>query len=343
MLFKRSKNCSLFSIIVCVFCVLFSVFLNVNNTYAASFATSSLRLLRRPVSFNSYSWSSNLAYHDLLYNTWSAKQYEFTSASFIPTGDYASLHFETNLVYYEYGAYQNPWVNLNTIGIWCSASTGGVSVKDYLVSTAVTHWYGSNNENNTTLTVYGDVALQGFSRGNSTTLSCGVGSSDYAFLQVWPEGLNTTNYFYFEQNPATIDFTDNVSETLLQQQINQNQTIINQNNEYYSHEYDAVDNISNQDTSDIPNSTDQQTTNLIGVISSFITAIGGINATNCQLTLPFPTYAGGSTTVDVCQGKEKAPQLVQIGSSMLLLLFFLPLAWLLLKLIYNEIRSWTNG
>lgn len=225
----NKKWFGLFLVLFTIFGLLSGVFLNVNNTYAANFSTSALRLYRRPVSSSSYSWTSDLAYNNLIYNTWSAKQYEFRSPSFIPTGNYATLHFETNLVYYEYTAYQNPWVNLNTIGVWCSASTGGVSVKSSIINTAVTHWYGDNNKNNTTLTVYGDVALQGFSSGSSTTLTCGVGSSDYAFLQVSPESLGTTNYFYFEQNPATIEFTNNLSDTLLQQQVSQNNTVINQN------------------------------------------------------------------------------------------------------------------
>lgn len=82
-----------------------------------------------------------------------------------------------------------------------------------------------------------------------------------------------------------IDWTNNKdpNTALLEQTIQQNQTMINQNTtiinqndyqvqqdgQYYDANYEAVDNINNQGAGDIPNSSDQQTTNLIGIISSF--------------------------------------------------------------------------
>lgn len=126
--------------------------------------------------------------------------------------------------------------------------------------------------------------------------------------------------------------------------INQNITNINNSiNDHYDKEQEAVDNISNQSPSDISNAENQATTNLIGVLSGFINAFSNINATNCSLTLEFPNYAGGTRVVDICQGKDKAPRIVEIGSSLLLIAVFVPLAYILIKMIYNEIRSWTNG
>lgn len=113
--------------------------------------------------------------------------------------------------------------------------------------------------------------------------------------------------------------------------------------EYNDKQYQATDNISNQNSSDIQGAENQATTNLIGVLSGFISAFSNINATNCNLTLEFPDYAGGSRTVNICSGKEKAPRIVEIGSSLLLIGVFVPLAYILIKMIYNEIRSWTNG
>ena len=137
---------------------------------------------------------------------------------------------------------------------------------------------------------------------------------------------------------------------LLQTQINQNNTIINQNNQIINlledeHEQNqqAYDNISNQSPNDINGSSDNQTTSLINVITGFIGAFSGINPTNCNLTLEFPDYAGGSRVVNICSGKEKAPRIVEIGSSLLLICVFVPLAFVLIRMIYNEIRSWTNG
>ena len=129
-----------------------------------------------------------------------------------------------------------------------------------------------------------------------------------------------------------------------QSDINQNITNINNTiNEQNKKEQQAIDNISNQSQSDINNAENPATTNLIGVLSGFVNAFSNINATNCSLTLEFPNYAGGSRVVDICQGKDKAPRIVEIGSSLLLIAVFVPLAYILIKMIYNEIRSWTNG
>lgn len=117
----------------------------------------------------------------------------------------------------------------------------------------------------------------------------------------------------------------------------------NFNEQYYDEQRKADQNISNQSSSDIDGAENQATTNLIGVLSGFISAFSNVNATNCNLTLDFPSYAGGTRVVNICSGKEKAPRIVEIGSSLLLIGVFVPLAYILIKMIYNEIRSWTNG
>lgn len=126
-----------------------------------------------------------------------------------------------------------------------------------------------------------------------------------------------------------------------------NQSVINVYNEIHQQndlENQAVDNISNQTASDIPNATNAQTTSLLGVISSFIGALTSIDTSgNCQLTLPFPQFVGGDTIVNPCNGKDKAPAMVQVFSSLFLIGIFVPLAWLLIRMIYKEIRTWTNG
>ena len=114
-------------------------------------------------------------------------------------------------------------------------------------------------------------------------------------------------------------------------------------NDFHDDMSDAVDNISNQSPSDIGNSENQATTNLIGLFQSFITAITGVNMGNCNLTLDFPNYAGGSRVVNVCQNKDKAGNMISIFSSLTLIVFYIPLALKLLSMIYNEIRSFTNG
>lgn len=158
---------------------------------------------------------------------------------------------------------------------------------------------------------------------------------------------------YFEpdsNNYVSVDFAFDYTSALLQQQIQQQDITINSINnindtldEHYKQEQEAYDNISNQSSSDINGSTDNKTTSLINVITGFIGAFSGINPTNCNLTLEFPDYAGGSRIVNICSGKEKAPRIVEIGSSLLLICVFVPLAFVLIRMIYNEIRSWTNG
>ena len=180
-----------------------------------------------------------------------------------------------------------------------------------------------------------------------------------AFAVSWDDNLylyngasNGFNYYfeYDSNNKLAMDFSYDYTSALLNQQIqiqnitNNNITALNDTvNEYYEQNYDSVDNISNQTTNDIPNSTSSQTTSIIGVISGFISSLSSYQATSCSLTLPFPSYAGGSTTVDPCSGKEIAPTIVQIASSLLLICTFIPLAFVVLRMIYNEIRSWTNG
>lgn len=157
-----------------------------------------------------------------------------------------------------------------------------------------------------------------------------------------PANTSTIGYYI---NNMDVNFTLTTdSSTQALGEINQNVTIINNNiEEHYNQENQAIDNIDNQSTSDIPNSTSQQTSSLIGVISSFISSLSGFSSTNCQLTLPFPSNLGGDTVVNVCSGKEKAPTIVAVGSSLALITVFVPLAFIVLKMIYNEIRSWTNG
>ena len=126
------------------------------------------------------------------------------------------------------------------------------------------------------------------------------------------------------------------SDSLLQTQINQNQ-------EFYNANYDSVSNISDQTTSDISGATNAQTTSIIGIISSFVTAMQSVQAGSCELTLPFPSFVGGNTVVNPCSGKEKAPTIVSVGSSMFLIGVFVPFAFIVLKMIFGEIRSFTNG
>lgn len=74
-----------------------------------------------------------------------------------------------------------------------------------------------------------------------------------------------------------------------------NNSITNINNtvdEHYAKEDAAISNIDNQSSSDVQGSDSQQTTNLIGVLSNFLTQLRSFSATNCNLSLPFPQFIG---------------------------------------------------
>lgn len=108
-------------------------------------------------------------------------------------------------------------------------------------------------------------------------------------------------------------------------------------------EEQAAGKVEEQTPEDIANATNQQTTNIIGIISSFLSAITNFSAGTCDLALDFPSYAGGSMSVNVCQNRDRAGSLIALFTSLTLILFYLPLAFKLLSMIYNEIRSFTNG
>lgn len=158
----------------------------------------------------------------------------------------------------------------------------------------------------------------------------------------------------YTQNPLAFTYEDTDPIPSIQAQtiaINDNfedlfdklDELIDNQSQQQQQEQNAVSSIENQSTSDIQGSSSTQTTSLIGVMSSFVSALGNVHATSCNLTLAFPSFMGGSQTVNPCLGKDKAPTIVQAASSMLLIVFFLPLSIILLKMIYNEIRSWTSG
>lgn len=193
---------------------------------------------------------------------------------------------------------------------------------------------------------------------NDVVVGIDYGSSGSLFTG-YSLGFNA----YYEpdsRNYVSIDFAYDYTSALLQQQIQQQELTINIMNEqttimgdYTDAQYDAVDNISGQSSSDMPNSSDQQTTNLIGIISGFITTISGLNLNgNCNLTLPFPQFVGGSKVVNICSGRDYMSvtgvlgydiNLISIFGRFMLICFFVPICFILLRMIYKEIRSWTNG
>jgi hypothetical protein len=107
-------------------------------------------------------------------------------------------------------------------------------------------------------------------------------------------------------------------------------------------ENDAVSDIGSQNGTEFGNISNQQSTNLIGVLSSFLSTITAWQPTNCNISLPFPNYVGGTQSFNLCTVPSEATNLIQIGSSLLLITFYLPLALYLLRLIYGEIRGFSG-
>lgn len=104
-------------------------------------------------------------------------------------------------------------------------------------------------------------------------------------------------------------------------------------------EYNSVDNIDGQSASDITGTDNQNTTNLIGIFSSFVTALGNASSTNCNFSGDFGNLDIGQ--LDFCH--DDPPTIVQVIGSLVLIAIFVPLAYFLVNRIISEIRSFTNG
>ena len=144
---------------------------------------------------------------------------------------------------------------------------------------------------------------------------------------------------------AVIEAIDNLNTTI-QGLIEATGDIADAISEQNDKEEEAVDNISDQTPEDISSSgstENSETSSIIGVFSSFLSSLTNVQATTCIITLPFPSFAGGSWTWNICQNRDKAGNIMALFGSATLILFYVPVAWRLLAMIYNEIRSFTNG
>lgn len=216
--------------------VLISCF-STSNVSAASLSTASFDLHYFTNNSGNYSWRNNILYgrnYGTSIKYGAINRYQFNTPSITSEGSSAVIHFETNIVastddiQYVFGYF----TNLNYQNI-TSCAWNGVSktIKAQSLNHALTEWTQDINGvtyYNVTLTFYGDVALDGIPANNSGVLTCAVGSNDYA---LYTNDTDNPDLIYFEQNPMTIDWSNNINDLLLQTQINQNNTIINNQNE----------------------------------------------------------------------------------------------------------------
>lgn len=217
-------------------------FLMSHNTFAASLQTSSFDLYYRVNNNSSYGWRNNITYGNnsptIIDSGGGITRYQFNTPSVQAGGNYATIHFETNIVASAYVLIHNfnPWVNLPQQNILtCSAS--GIAVVSKNLSYATTYWTDQYNESNNTLTFYGDVVLSGFNPGSNYNLVCSIGSDSFSFINFNGGGV------WFEQNPMSIVWSNDQSIALMNTQIEQQNTIINQN--------ETIINNQNQNTQDI--------------------------------------------------------------------------------------------
>lgn len=213
-----------------------SILLNTNNTYADTLATASLDLNYKNDN-QGYQWQNNIYFgrqYGVSIAYGSARIYQFNTPQITTGGTSASVHFETNIVastddiQYVFGYF----VNLQQQQVrGCSWQGQPLTMSSSSLSTAITEWtevINSVTYYNVTLTLYGDVALSGFPNNSQGVLTCSVGSLDYAF---YDNPTDNPDLLYFEQNPMRIYWSSNINDALLQTQINQNTTIINNQNE----------------------------------------------------------------------------------------------------------------
>lgn len=292
---------------------------------------------------------------------------------------YASKHFTLQA----YGASSNSWAYLdnnkciraNGTVAFNNISLAGIPYTETKAGDFIQFWLtiGINAENNSTDTMLRGVYLNDthfktvateYSNLNGSngmlTITARV-ENDYSFsgeILLGLAGGSPTWVLYNNEYvyAGEITFWRPMTQASNQDIINaiNNQTdytqklneISNKMSQQQQAEEDAVDNIEEQTPSDISssgNTENQASTNLIGAFSNFVSALTNIQTGNCNITLGFPDYAGGSRTVNICQNKDKAGNLISVFSSLTLIVFYIPLAIRLLTMIYNEIRSYTNG
>lgn len=264
------------------------------------------------------SWNLNLP---------TGKQSYSVSARFIITA------MGNNEIFYNLPITGTMGTTSGTKNMDCAAGNGGSSVNQVVVEcissttggvrpTSVNITYGS--------TVSFDLSSNYISYVSDTSSRVVVASSSYTYSAAE------------DNSAAVVNGLDQVRQSVNYQGDKINNSINNLNNsinEQNKKENAAVDNIQNQTTGDIPNSTDQQTTNLIGLFGSFVSAVSSASATNCNIVANFGNLNLG--TLNLCQ--DNPPAFIQVIGSIVLIVILVPCAYWLVMRILGEIRSFTNG
>lgn len=170
-------------------------------------------------------------------------------------------------------------------------------------------------------------------------------SNSSTYVVIGSSRSDNMNIFFFREvntslSGGVVNFFSTTSGTDYTEDIESVKDAIE---EQQQKEEQAVDNISNQTPPTSGSGENAQTTSLLNTLGSFLSAITNLSATDCNVVLAFPSFAGGSQTVNICQNKEYTGNIVSVAGSIILVMFYLPVAFMLVSKIYSEIRSFTNG
>ena len=167
---------------------------------------------------NEYDWSGKHV-AGYTYSASNVRRYEWVINSINFTGNYATIHFETNIVRHDIGYFTGRFTNLDNLYVWyCGTGGQNGTIQSYSISTAKTVWYSSNNTiENETLTVYGDVVVSGLQYSSGThDIYCAVSTQDgNPFITSPNAGLESLNLSVsIEQSPTSVVFSNNLADAL---------------------------------------------------------------------------------------------------------------------------------
>lgn len=291
------------------------------NHYAAHFTTRY---------DNTQQWQRNISLGVDFY-PWYLYDYDWIIDSVNVTGNYANIHFETNIVLHgsptgdpRTSVSNGRWKNLDYLTInYCGSSGSNYTIKSQSITYATTPWFGytptfddpGEQSNNVTLTIYGDVLISGLTTG-TRELYCGVGTyNQWAFMEAINVDSPYTPTMYFEKQPTTIQFTNDESEAIERAQLaaldNINQSIqdsssdivdaINNQSEKEQEQYEEQSEEVQEDLEDGSAASEQQGATLIAMLTQFFTAIRDANpADSCSIRLSFATYGDTIYAANLC-------------------------------------------
>lgn len=238
---KGVKKC--YGLLLVLFTIFTALFVVSSDASASPLSTDGVKFEYSTNNGSSYQWSSPITFPvngvvgDYLSNATNVRKYSFVANNVQSTGNYASIHFETNLIYIINSPAVNSgdvrWINIDQIEVLaCSFGGNPLSIQSQSTSGVQTLWdwdntAGRNRRN--TLTIYGDVIFGDLQSGTTGNLVCDVGVASNSGSFIYVSRYASLVDIYPEQNPANIVFSNQIDNSLLQTQINQNQTIINQN------------------------------------------------------------------------------------------------------------------